>query len=67
MSCFQLKDMKDSAVPFSAPTPSPLRTAQKSQEQLVSAAPPPPPPVLETVDTNTNVNENGKNQEVEGV
>ena len=64
---FQLKVMKDSAVPFLAPTPPLSRAAQKIQEQQVSAAPPVSPPVLETVASSTNVNENGNNQEVEGL
>lgn len=63
--------MKENAVPFSAPSPSPVRSAvQKNPEQHVNVtATPAPTPALisETLTSSANVSENGNIQEAEGV
>nr|XP_048336465.1 nuclear transport factor 2-like isoform X1 [Ziziphus jujuba var. spinosa] len=66
-----VKVMKENAVPFSAPSPSPVRSAvQKNPEQHVNVtATPAPTPALisETLTSSANVSENGNIQEAEGV
>ena len=64
MLLLQVKASKESVAPLSAPTPAPLRTAPKNEEQVAA---PTPSPVPETVPSGTNVNENGNVQEVEGL
>lgn len=61
--------MKENATPFSAPTSSPAKSAApKIAEQHVTVTVAPAPAVVsETLDSSTNVNENGHIQESEGV
>lgn len=63
---FQVKVMKESALPFSAPAHATVRAISKSQEQRAVAAPH-PAPVTETVVSSTNAKEDGNQLEAEGV
>ncbi|KAJ4728449.1 ras GTPase-activating protein-binding protein 2-like [Melia azedarach] len=60
-----VKVMKDSAFSVPSPPPASLRTIMKSQEQQPASASP-PAPASEKPALDTNVVENGNNQEVEG-
>lgn len=62
---FQVKVMKESALPFSTPAHASLRTVPKPQEQRVIAAPTSAP--VETIISGTNAKEDGNQLEAEGV
>ncbi|CAI0426548.1 unnamed protein product [Linum tenue] len=58
-----VKVMKENAAPFSSPAASPLRSAQRNQEQLPT--PVPPSQVFEPQTLNSNGTENGSTQDTE--
>ncbi|KAB2057158.1 hypothetical protein ES319_A11G150200v1 [Gossypium barbadense] len=61
-----LKVLKENAVPVSAPTQSPVKSAVKSQEHPRIAAPPSAPmPASDAQVSSNNVTENGNNQDAE--
>ena len=55
--------MKESVAPLPAPTRAQLKTVQKNPEPILAA----PTPISETVVSGPNINENGKDQEIEGM
>jgi len=59
-----VKVQKEYTAPFSSPTPSPLRSAQKIQEQVTAAVS--QPPAAESHVSSSNTFENGNGQESEG-
>lgn len=63
---FQVMDLKDSALPFSAPAPTLRKTPLKSQEQQVNPALP-SASLAEVSVSSLDAAENGNNQEGEGM
>lgn len=59
-----MKVQKEYTAPFSSPTPSPLRSAPKIQEQVTAAVS--QPPAAESHVSSSNAFENGNAQESEG-
>ncbi|XP_050205714.1 nuclear transport factor 2 [Mercurialis annua] len=59
-----VKVMKENAAPFASPSPSPLKSVPKSQEQVTVAAPPLVTPEMHV--STSNASENGNVQESEG-